>query len=56
MSKQKDKAKRVNLRLRPSQIKAAREIAVRKDVPYQTLIRSWVNEGILREKEKENGK
>lgn len=43
--------KRVTLRLRVSQIEAAKEIARRKDIPYQTLIRSWVAEAIRREQE-----
>lgn len=41
--------KRVTLRLRPSQIEAAKEIAKKKDIPYQTLIRSWIAEAIRRE-------
>lgn len=47
-----EETKRVNLRLRPSQIEAAKEIAKKKDIPYQTLIRSWIAEGIWRENEK----
>jgi predicted DNA binding CopG/RHH family protein len=43
--------KRVTLRLRVSQIEAAKEIARKKDIPYQTLIRSWVAEAIRREQE-----
>ena len=43
--------KRVTLRLRVSQIKAAKEIARKKDIPYQTLIRSWVAEAIREEQE-----
>jgi hypothetical protein len=45
------KTKRVTLRLRVSQIEAAKEIAKRKDIPYQTLLRSWIAEGIRREME-----
>jgi len=41
----------VTLRLRVSQIEAAKEIARRKDIPYQTLIRSWVAEAIREEQE-----
>lgn len=47
-----EETKRVNLRLRSSQIEAAKEIAARKDIPYQTLIRSWLAEGIRRENDK----
>jgi predicted DNA binding CopG/RHH family protein len=46
------RTKRVTLRLRVSQIEAAKEIARKKDIPYQTLIRSWVAEAIRREQEK----
>ncbi|MBC7342963.1 MAG: hypothetical protein H5U02_11075 [Clostridia bacterium] len=42
--------KRVTLRLRPTQIQAVKEIARKKDIPYQTLIRSWVAEAIERER------
>lgn len=47
---EREKTKRVTLRLRVSQIEAAKKIAVRKDIPYQTLIRSWIAEAIRREK------
>jgi len=43
--------KRVTLRLRVSQIEAAKEIARKKDIPYQTLIRSWVAQAIREEQE-----
>ncbi len=46
---ERSKTKRVTLRLRVSQIEAAKEIARRKDIPYQTLLRSWIVEGIRRE-------
>lgn len=49
MSKQ-DKAKRITIRLRPSQISAAKKIASRKDIPYQTMIRSWIHERIEHER------
>jgi len=47
------KTKRVTLRLRVSQIEAAKEIARKKDIPYQTLIRSWISEAIQREQAKQ---
>lgn len=46
---ERNKTKRVTLRLRLSQIEAVKEIAKKKDIPYQTLIRSWVAEAIRRE-------
>ena len=49
--KERAKTRRVTLRLRVSQIEAAKEIARKKDIPYQTLIRSWVAEAIRREQE-----
>ncbi|MGB9662405.1 MAG: CopG family antitoxin [Moorellaceae bacterium] len=47
--RERQKTKRVTLRLRVSQIEAVKEIARRKDIPYQTLIRSWIAEAIQRE-------
>ena len=49
--RERAKTKQVTLRLRVSQIEAAKEIAKKKDIPYQTLIRSWVAEAIRRERE-----
>jgi predicted DNA binding CopG/RHH family protein len=43
------KTKRITLRLRVPQIEAAKEIARKKDIPYQTLMRSWIAQGIERE-------
>lgn len=42
----KEKMKQVNLYLRPSQVAKVKEIAEKKDIPYQTLIRSWITEKI----------
>lgn len=39
----------ISLRLEKRQIRLAKEIALRKSIPYQTLIRSWIEEGIQRE-------
>lgn len=47
--KERSKTKRVTLRLRVSQIEAAKEIAKKKDIPYQTLMRSWIAQGIEQE-------
>lgn len=44
--------KRVTLRLDPEQIQAAKAIAKEKGLPYQTLVRMWIVEGIKREKAK----
>ncbi len=49
--RERAQTKRVTLRLRVSQIEAAKEIARKKDIPYQTMIRSWVAEAIRREQE-----
>jgi predicted DNA binding CopG/RHH family protein len=49
--RERAQTKRVTLRLRVSQIEAAKEIARKKDIPYQTMIRSWVAEAIQREQE-----
>ncbi|MGO0122229.1 CopG family antitoxin [Desulfothermobacter acidiphilus] len=45
----RSETRRVALRLRVSQIEAAKEIARRKDIPYQRLLRSWIAEAIRRE-------
>jgi len=39
----------VTIKLDPAQIQALRKIATRRSVPYQTLIRQWLAEGIRRE-------
>jgi len=38
--------KRVTLRLSQEQITAAKRIAAEKGIPYQTLMRMWIVEGI----------
>lgn len=38
--------KRVTLRLSQEQIAAAKRIAAEKGIPYQTLMRMWIVEGI----------
>jgi predicted DNA binding CopG/RHH family protein len=47
---ERSKTKRITLRLRVSQVEAAKEIARQKDIPCQTLMRSWIAEGIRRER------
>ena len=39
----------VSIKLDPAQIQALRKIATLKSIPYQTLIRQWMAEGIRRE-------
>jgi predicted DNA binding CopG/RHH family protein len=39
----------ISIRLEPLQIKAARKIAARKSIGYQTQLRMWIAEGIRRE-------
>lgn len=39
----------ISLRLEKRQIRLAKQIALKRSIPYQTLIRSWVEEGIQRE-------
>ncbi len=39
----------ISIKLDPAQIQALRKIATIKSVPYQTLIRQWLAEGIRRE-------
>lgn len=39
----------VSIKLDPAQVQALRKIATTKAIPYQTLIRQWLAEGIRRE-------
>ncbi len=41
--------KAVTLRLENQQIARAKEVARRKSVPYQTLMRMWIAEGLAKE-------
>ena len=41
--------KLVTLRLEVDQITATKAIALRKSIPYQTLIRMWISEALVRE-------
>lgn len=42
--------KPVTLRLEEQQIAAAKRAARRKSIPYQTLLRMWIAEGLARER------
>ena len=39
----------ISIKLEPAQIQALRKIATMKSIPYQTLIRQWLAEGIRKE-------
>jgi hypothetical protein len=39
----------LSIKLDPAQIQALRRIATMKSIPYQTLIRQWLAEGIKKE-------
>jgi len=39
----------LSIKLDPAQIQALRKIATGKSIPYQTLIRQWLADGIRRE-------
>lgn len=54
MSRKEKCEARVNMRVLPSQLEQVKKISEKKGVPYQTLIRMWIEEGIWREKEFEN--
>ena len=41
--------KPVTLRLEPQQIAAAKRVARQKSIPYQTLLRMWIAEGLSKE-------
>lgn len=46
MFKKRELKKLVTLRLEPSQIEAVKTIANKRGLPYQTLMRMWIVEGI----------
>lgn len=45
----KRRLQNVSIKLDPAQIQALRKIATIKSIPYQTLIRHWLSEGIREE-------
>jgi predicted DNA binding CopG/RHH family protein len=47
--KRKRKLKNVTIKIDPLQIKAIKKLSNMKSIPYQTLIRSWLAEGIKTE-------
>ena len=47
--KRKRSLKNLSVKLGESQIIALRKIATLKSIPYQTLIRQWLSEGIAKE-------
>ena len=47
--KRKRKLKNVTIKVDPLQIMAIKKLSNMKSIPYQTLIRHWLNEGIKRE-------
>ncbi|MFZ5646085.1 MAG: CopG family antitoxin [Bacillota bacterium] len=48
--KKRELKKPITLRLEPKQINDVKKIAIRKGLPYQTLIRMWITERIETEK------
>jgi predicted DNA binding CopG/RHH family protein len=47
--KLKRKLKSITIKVDPLQIKAIKKLSTMKSIPYQTLIRSWLAEGIKSE-------
>ena len=47
--KRKRKLKNVTIKIDPLQVKAIKKLSAMKSIPYQTLIRSWLAEGIKSE-------
>jgi hypothetical protein len=47
--KRKRNLKNVTIKVDPLQIKAIKKLSTMKSIPYQTLIRSWLAEGIKSE-------
>jgi predicted DNA binding CopG/RHH family protein len=50
MATRAEAKKPVTLRLEPAQIAAAKRMARQKSVPYQTLLRMWIAEGLAKER------
>ena len=48
--KERVKKRLLTIRLEPKQIESAKEIATEKSIPYQVLMRSWIVDGIRKEK------
>ena len=47
--KRKRKLKNVTIKVDPLQVKAIKKLSTMKSIPYQTLIRYWLAEGIKSE-------
>jgi predicted DNA binding CopG/RHH family protein len=47
--KRKRKLKNVTIKIDPIQVKAIKKLSTMKSIPYQTLIRNWLAEGIKSE-------
>ena len=47
--KRKRKLKNITIKVDPLQVKAIKKLSTIKSIPYQTLIRSWLAEGIKSE-------
>ncbi len=47
--KRKRKLKNITIKVDPLQVKAIKKLSTMKSIPYQTLIRSWLAEGIKSE-------
>jgi len=47
--KRKRKLKNVTIKIDPLQIRAIKKLSTMKSIPYQTLIRHWLAEGIKQE-------
>ena len=45
----KRKLKNITIKIDPLQVKAIKKLSTMKSIPYQTLIRSWLAEGIKSE-------
>ncbi|MDA2923469.1 BrnA antitoxin family protein [Acidobacteria bacterium AH-259-L09] len=52
--KRRRRLQNISIKLDPAQIQALRKIATMKSIPYQTLIRQWLAEGIRKELLKPN--
>ncbi len=47
--KRKRKLKNITIKIDPLQVKAIKKLSTMKSIPYQTMIRSWLTEGIKSE-------
>ena len=47
--KRKRKLKNITIKVDPLQVKAIKKLSSMKSIPYQTLIRSWLAEGVKSE-------